>query len=328
MQEGVNMNNELSKKINNLYDESTLFQDFNGYILIKEGNEIIFEQGFGYSDFNAKKVANEDTIYNIGSVTKQFTALCILQLVQKGLLSIDDYLGKYLTDFKNGASVKIRDMLNMVSGMPEYWCKPEWQETEYTTTEDAYKFIKTLTDYTPPLQRFEYSNSNYIVLGKLIEEISGISLGDYMEQNIFKPLGMERTTFLTVGKTITNLAIGYKSPRVSHWEKAKMLYSFAGAGGINSTASDLCKWDSSLYSEVLLNNELLEEMFNPVISGYGMGWYIDGVKANHGGDVPGFSTRITRLSNRKLLVLLLCNSDGCKESNMCHYADMLEKLIL
>jgi CubicO group peptidase (beta-lactamase class C family) len=128
--------------------------------------------------------------------------------------------------------------------------------------------------------------------------------------------------------TIPNLAIGYKSPHVSKWEKATMIYSYAGAGGVYSTASDLCKWDNALYTEMLLSKELLEEMFKPVLSGYGMGWYIDGVKATHGGDAPGFSTRIMRLSNRKLLMLLLCNFDGCKESNMCHYADMVEKLII
>jgi len=174
------MNNELWKKINKLYDESILFQDFNGYILIKEENDIIFEQGFGYSDFNAKKTANKDTIYNIGSVTKQFTAICTLQLAQKGLISIDDNIIRYLPDFLNGQDLKIRDMLNMVSGIPEYWCKPDWHETVTTTSEDSYAFIKTLSDYQPSQKKFEYCNSNYIVLGKLIERVSGLSLGDYM----------------------------------------------------------------------------------------------------------------------------------------------------
>jgi CubicO group peptidase (beta-lactamase class C family) len=322
------MDKEISYKINKLYDESTLFQDFNGYILIKAENEIKFQQGFGYSNFNSKKIANEDTIYNIGSITKQFTAVCTLQLVQKGLLSIDDCIIKYLPDFINGESLIIRDMLNMISGMPEYWCKPEWRETDSATNEDTYEFIKTLSDYQPPKKKFEYCNSNYIVLGKLIEKVSGQSLGDYMNQNIFAPLNMKRTSMLSVNPTDTNLAIGYKSPHVSKWEKEPtIITSYAGAGGIYSTAADLCKWDEALYTEKILCNKLLNEAFKPVLSGYAMGWYINGSKASHGGDAPGFSTKIMRISDRKFLVLLLCNFDGCRESNMIHYSGMVEELL-
>ncbi|ABX41831.1 serine hydrolase domain-containing protein [Lachnoclostridium phytofermentans] len=324
------MNKELSYKINKLYDENPLFQDFNGYILVKDRNKIIFQQGFGYSDFNSKKNANEDTIFNIGSITKQFTAVCVLQLEQKGLLSIDDNTIKYLPDFINGKGLIIRDLLNMISGMPEYWCKPEWHETAITTSEDSYEFIKTLSDYQPPKKRFEYCNSNYIVLGKLIERVSGQSLVDYMNQNIFTPLNMKRTSMLPVNPTDTNLAIGYKSPRISKWEEnlTTITTSFAGAGGIYSTAADLCKWDEALYTEKILCNELLKESFRPVLSGYAMGWFINGNYACHGGDAPGYSTKIVRISDRNLLVLFLCNFDGCKESNMNHYSGMLEKLIL
>lgn len=321
------MNKELCNKLNNLYSENEHFKDFNGYILIKEGDETLFQQNFGYSDSDTKKVATENTMFNIGSVTKQFTALCTLQLFQKELISIDDCIGKYLSDFKNGANVKIRDMLNMVSGMPEYWCQPEWKEVEGVTTEDAYEFIKTLTDYNPPLERFQYCNSNYIVLGKLIEHISGLSLGAYMEQNIFKPLGMDRTILLTPDRTFPDIATGYKSPRVSRLEKTTTIYSYAGAGGIYSCAADLCKWDNTLYTEKLLSKKLLEEMFKPVLSGYAMGWYINGLKAHHGGDAPGFSTCLTRFCNERLLMLLLCNFEGCKESHMGHYSSLVESLI-
>jgi CubicO group peptidase (beta-lactamase class C family) len=267
-------------------------------------------------------------MFNIGSVTKQFTAMCTLQLVQKGLLSIDDCIGEYLTDFINGANVKIRDMLNMVSGMPEYWCKPEWKEEAGLTSKDAYEFIKTLTDYTPPLEKFQYCNSNYIVLGKLIEHISGLRLGEYMEQNIFKPLGMDRTTLLSPDRTFPDIATGYKSPRVSRLEKATSIYSFDGAGGIYSCAADLSKWNNALYTETLLSKELLDEMFKPILSGYAMGWYIDGLKAHHGGDAPGFSTCLMRHGKQRLLMLLLCNFEGCKDSHMGHYTNLVESLIL
>lgn len=321
------MNKELSQRIINLYEENTLFRDFNGYILMKEQNEIVFNQGFGYSDFQKKKTADENTVYNLGSVTKQFTAMCILLLEQKGLLSIDESIGTYLPDFLNRRNIKVRDMLNMISGIPEYWCKPEWHESPERTAEDSYGFIKTLTDYQPPREKFEYSNSNYIVLGKLIEKVTGQSLADYMNLNIFKPLDMTRTSFLTVNQNDTNIAIGYKSPHVAKWEKTVMLNSFAGAAGMYSTAADLCKWDEALYTDKLLNKELMAEFYKPVLSGYAMGWFVDGPKIFHGGDAPGFSVRFTRVCSRKLVIILLCNFEGCKESNMGHYSNMLEQLI-
>lgn len=321
------MDTELYQKINNLYEKSPLLQDFNGYILIKEDNNILFQQNFGYTDFAQKKVADENTIYDLASVTKQFTALCVLQLAQRGFLSIHETIGTYLPDFQNGQNIIISDMLNMISGMPEYWCKPEWHETSERTADNAYEFIKTLTDYNQPHKTFHYCNSNYIILGKLIEKLSGKSLTEYLKENIFIPLNMTRTFFLTPDPNDTNTAIGYKSPHVSKWEKnTARLTSFAGAAGIYSTAADLCKWDEALYTEKLLTQKFMSELFKPVISNYAMGWYINGEKVFHGGDSPGFSTRLTRVPNRKLLILLLCNFDGCKESNMGHYVEIIDKL--
>ena len=150
-----------------------------------------------------------------------------------------------------------------------------------------------------------------------------------MKQNIFNPLTMTRTSLLSVNPADSNLAVGYKSPHYSKWEKAPHASSsFIGAGGIISTAADLCKWDKALYTEEILCKSLLKELFNPVISGYAMGWFIDGAKAYHGGDVSGFSSKILRNMDDKLLITLLSNFDGCRESNMGHYSDMVENLIL
>lgn len=139
------MNQGLSYKLNQLYEENELFQDFNGYILIKKREEILFKQNLGYSDYDTRKTADENTVYNIRSITKQFTALCVLQLLQKGFIVLDNSIGSYLTDFNTGAHIKICDLLSMVSGMPEYWNQPEWKKTESKTSEDSYEYIKTLT---------------------------------------------------------------------------------------------------------------------------------------------------------------------------------------
>lgn len=323
------MDRELYQKINSLYEESSLLQDFNGYILIKEGEHILFQQNFGYSDYAQKKIADENTIYNLGSITKQFTALCVLQLAQRGLLSLNETIATYLPDLYYGRNIIIRDILNMISGIPEYWSKTEWHEIPQVTSEDSYSFIKSLTDYDLPHKTFHYCNSNYIILGKLIEKVSGISLREYLNENIFIPLNMMRTSFLTLDPKDINTATGYKSPHISKWEKnTVVINSFAGAGGIYSTAADLCKWDEALYTEKLLTQDFMSEFLTPVLSNYAMGWYINGDKIFHGGDSPGFSVRFTRVPNRRLIILLLCNFDGCKESNMGHYADMIDMLVL
>jgi CubicO group peptidase (beta-lactamase class C family) len=322
------MDNNLCQKINNLYEENPLLQDFNGYILIKEDDHILFQQNFGYSDYVQKKIADENTIYSLGSITKQFTALCVLQLAQRGKLSLNEPIGTYLPDFYNGRDIIIRDILNMISGIPEYWCKTEWHENPEGTSEDSYSFIKSLTDYNLPHKTFHYCNSNYIILGKLIEKLSAKSLTEYLNENIFTPLNMTRTFFLAPDPSDTNTAIGYKSPHVSKWEKnTAIITSFAGAGGVYSTAADLCKWDEALYTEKLLTRKFMPELFKPVISNYAMGWYIHGNKIFHGGDSPGFSARLTRIPDHKLLILLLCNFDGCRESNMGHYADIIDTLV-
>ena len=325
----VFMNFLLSQNINNLYHENEYMQDYNGYIFIKEGNNILFEQSFGMADYAKMKKHDRDTVFCLASITKQFTAMCVLMLDQWGLLSIDDCIGKYLSDFERSSHIKICDILNMISGMPEYWNQQEWKEVDGITQEYVYNFIKTLEDYKPVGERFQYSNSNYIVLGVLIEKVSGMKYGEFIQKYIFDPLDMKRSGLLPYSWDLDNIAIGYQSPRLGPPKnERKFMLSFFGAGNIYSTVSDLCKWDDALYTEKLINSDRLGQMFSPVLDDYGMGWYIQGKKVSHGGDSPGFSTIIMRYTESKLLILMMCNTDGCEESNMCHYADLVEKCVV
>lgn len=318
----------LSQNINNLYNGNKYMKDFNGYIFIKKGIDVLFEQSFGMADYAKMKRHDRDTIFCLGSITKQFTAMCVLMLDQWGVISIDDCIGKYLSDFERSSHIKIRNILNMVSGMPEYWCQPEWKEFDGITQEYVYNFIKTLEEYKPVGEQFQYCNSNYIVLGVLIEKASGMKCAEFIQKYIFDPLDMKRSGWLPYSSNLDNVAIGYQSPRLGLADERKLTFSAFGAGNIYSTAADLCKWDDALYTEKLISSDRLEQMFSPVLDGYGMGWFIQGKKVSHGGDLPGFSTRITRYTESRLLILMLCNTDGCKESNMSHYADLVEKCVV
>lgn len=317
------MDLSLHKKINSLYSKNDKMKDFNGYILIKNENKILYEQSFGMADFSKMQPHNCDTIFGIASMTKQFTAMCILILEKQGLLSIEDCIIEYLDDFKKGAHIRIRDILNQISGMPEYWNKPTWREDDNTTQEDIYNFIKSLTNYEPVGKQFRYCNSNYIVLGVLIEKVSGMNYADYLKKYIFKPLDMNRSGCLPYSKNLDNVAIGYQSPRLGPPIERKLLLTTFAAGNIYSTAADLSKWDAALYTERFVNHDRINQMFTPVLGNYGMGWFIDNRIAQHGGDLPGFSTRIMRFFDSKSLVIMLCNTDGCAESNMMHYSDLV-----
>lgn len=327
MKEGIKLDILLSKGINSLYNQNEYMKDFNGYIFIRKGIDILFEQSFGMADYSKMKKHDINTAFCLGSITKQFTAMCVLMLDQWRLLSIDDSIGEYLSDFDRGSFIKIRDILNMVSGMPEYWCQPGWKEVDGITQDHVYNFIRTLKDYKPAGEHFQYCNSNYIVLGVLIEKVSGMKYADFIQKYIFGPLGMNRSGWLPFSYDIDNAAVGYQSPRIGPPVERKPIFSTFGAGNIYSTSADLCKWDEALYTEKLINSNRLNQMFTPVLGDYGMGWFIKKNKIFHGGDMPGFSTRITRYPKGSLLILLLCNTDGCKESNMGHYADLVEKYV-
>jgi CubicO group peptidase (beta-lactamase class C family) len=278
-----------------------------------------------------------NTIFRMGSITKQFTAMCILILEKKGLLSIDECLKNYFPDYKNGCNITIKQLLNMTSGIPEYLIHPEWKGHEVPNNKSldnyyTYDFIKHLSlDYIPG-EKMTYSNPNYILLSIIIEKVSGISYPDFLQKNIFSVLNMTRSGYLPVPIHFDNIAIGYKSINPVPQEADTTIYNMSmGANNIFTSISDLRKWDSALYTEKLISQEKTNEMLSPSSTGsmgnYGYGWFIDKDIVSHGGLTIGFNAMISRNIKTKQLIIMLSNVEGNKDSYIYNYYELIKEFI-
>jgi D-alanyl-D-alanine carboxypeptidase len=242
---------------------------------------------FGLRDVAKKLPVDADTRFEIGSVTKQFTAAAILQLQEQGKLSIDDRLAKYLPTFPHTNEVTLRQLLNQISGLPDYTDLPDIA-TAMSTIPDATDKIVAYASKPlrfPPGTKWEYSNTNYWVLGKVIATVSGMSYEDYIREHIFKPAGMTHSGFVSDESTMDDFAIPYwHGPKNDEpAQPAPTMFESwpAGAGAIVSTIGDLAAWDAALASGKIVSPAGYALMSSPgkLANGkptdYGMGLAID-----------------------------------------------------
>ena len=298
------------------YNENGMF---NGSILIAEKSDIVLNKSYGFSDLKTKKELTLNTPSNIGSVSKQFTAMGIMILFEQGKLSLNDKLFKYFPQIINSNSITIKQLLNHTSGLPRL----------NTTLEGVYNMEGALNYFESidsvlfmPGEAFSYSNVGYILLAMIIEKISGQSYSDFMTQNIFHPLKMNNTW-------ICNESNYFNKYRAKGFDQYGEIYddsSFIyGQGGIYSTVNDLFKWDQCLYSEELISNESLKEVFSPGKLndgspsrkaeespwGYGFGWLLRKNDLEnivwHDGGINGFSSIFYRDLNKKRCIVILSN---------------------
>ncbi len=333
------------------------YRDNNGpgmvAILIREGH-VAWQTAFGLADIDTHRVITPDTQFELASMTKQFTAMAIMILYDRGKLRLDDTLDKYCPEFPAYArNIRIRDLLHHVSGLPDYEMlmvgkigdnffrssKGPPAAHEFTSRE----VLKTLSRQPKlkfaPGSRFEYSNSGYEVLGQIIERVSGKRYADFLKENIFDPLGMHDTLVLDERKHFgPRLALAYRK-RNGRWED--ITYSAEnyeyGDGGVESTGNDLVKWDQALASGKLVRRATLDLAFTPgrtndgkVIethffeypSAYGFGWFVssenDAVVVEHGGEWSGYRTHIVRVPSRHATAIVLTNSSNDYVRRIAH----------
>ncbi len=293
-------------------------------IAILSRGSVVYAKGFGYMNVEDAVPARGDTSYPIGSNTKQFTATAILMLQDEGKLNVDDRLSKYLPNIPHANQVTLRNLLTHSGGYAEY--------TEIGTFDEIGNRPTTLQDlvnsvdhrplaFTPGTAR-EYSNTGYNLLALLIEHVSGMSYGDFLEQRIFKPLGMTSTFVRGYDDTRPNVATEYESFALGPWEHATHLdYTwFGGAGAIISNARDLAKWNAALSGGRLLSKHSLTEMMTPHRIGkndpfpdYGFGIEISHLPnghlmISHGGNTYGAATQDARFPDDHLGIVVLANS--------------------
>ncbi|HTV92675.1 MAG TPA: serine hydrolase domain-containing protein [Verrucomicrobiae bacterium] len=298
---------------------------------VYQNGTLVSIKTYGLRDVAKKLPVDADTRFEIGSVTKQFTAAAILQLQEQGKLSIDDPLAKYLPSFPHASEVTLHQLLNQISGLPNYTGMPDigtLMSTIPDATDKIVAFEHKPLDFTPGT-KWEYSNTNYWVLGKVVARVSGMRYEDYIREYVFKPAGMTHSGFVSDESSFDDFAIPY-------WQGPKndgptqpapvMLESWpAGAGAIVSTVGDLALWDSALASGKIVSPESFALMSSPghLVNGkatdYGMGLEI-GPHEGHervghdGGTMGSLSVNATYPNDHVEIIVLENNVRGQPEA--------------
>ncbi|MBS1515352.1 MAG: serine hydrolase [Bacteroidetes bacterium] len=312
---------ENAKKIDELINKYVEYGLFNGSVLVAQNGNIILSKGYGYSDFENKVQCAPQTKFRIGSITKQFTSMLIMQLVEKGKIKLDAKLSDYLPYYRkdNGEKITIHHLLTHTSGIPNYTNIPNFMDNEigkpYTPKELILKFGSLDLEFEPGTS-WNYSNTGYFILGAIIEEVTGKRYEDALRENIFNPLEMDNSGYEHNDIKMTNQATGYDiGPEgVTVSKFIDMTIPFA-AGSMYSTVEDLYKWDRALYTDKLISKELKEKMFTPFLKNYAYGWGVMKINANgiekkgysHSGGINGFNANIVRIVDDNIVIIALSN---------------------
>jgi CubicO group peptidase (beta-lactamase class C family) len=289
--------------------------EFMGSVLVAKAGQVVFKKSYGLANRELAAPNTPDTKFRLGSLTKQFTAAAILQLQQQGKLSVDDHISKYIPESPDAwKDITIQELLSHTSGLPNFTSFPDYQKTQRLPTTPLnliQRFLKKPLDF-PPGTKFRYSNSGYIVLGYIIEKVSGESYEAYLKQNIFDPLDLQSTGYDHAAAILKQRASGYL-PHGLHLVNAgyiDMSVPFS-AGALYSTVNDLYRWDRALYTEKVLPKAALEKMFTPRLGDYGDGWFItqlfDHKIESHEGGINGFASYIARYPDDDACVIVLAN---------------------
>jgi len=303
--------------------------DFSGSVLVARAGRILYQHAFGYANLEWKIPNDLQTKFEIGSMTKQFTALLALQLVNEGKIKLDGHLSDYLLYYRKdtGNRVTISQLLSHTSGVPNFILASGFLEgpasrTKYSVKDFAQKYCSGDLDFEPGT-KFNYSNSGYFLLGAVLEQVSGGSYEQLLKDRIFTPLGMNDSGYAHSETIIPRRAAGYE--RFGNGLQNARFYDMSipfAAGGLYSTVGDLLLWDQALYGERLLPTNLRDLLFKPNLENYGFGWGILTPQPGspdagervlmHGGAIFGFQSVIERIPKYRELIVLLDNTDSPK----------------
>jgi CubicO group peptidase (beta-lactamase class C family) len=297
---------------------------FMGTVLVVDGDRVLLDKGYGMADLEWKIPNVPDAKFRLGSLTKQFTATLVLLLQQDGKLNINDPVSKYLPDTpKAWEKITLANLLGHTSGIPSFTDMKEfgvWRMSPHTTEEELALFRDKPLDFEPG-SKFAYSNSNFEVLGAVIEKVTGKKYGDLLRQRIFDPLDMRDTGLDTDELILPNRAQGYMpGPHGLVLARSESMTVPWAAGSIYSTTGDLLKWEHGLFGGKVLSAESLKLMTTPGKGKYGLGVFVDekdGVKVvSHGGGIEGFNTNLMYAPDRHIAVVVLANVNGGAPGSM------------
>lgn len=295
-----------------------------GVVFVARGDELVLSKGYGLADRENSIPNTPQTRFLIGSLTKAFTAMAIMQLQEQGKLSVSDPICDYLAECPDTwQDITIHHLLTHSSGIYNFTDSPEVDQMALTPTPPE-TIIQSLIDRPldfVPGSAWSYSNSGYLLLGLIIEQVSGQSYEEFLQQNIFEPLGMVNTGY---GRRPNDLAVGYQGSAVTEYIDPTWAFS---AGALYSTVEDLHRWAQALKTEALVSSETLDEIFTPHVrlspvseDYYGYGWFIGITRrlpaAWHPGDIAGYSAAMLTVPEEDVVSIFLSNQEGYAVSQL------------
>ena len=305
-------------------------------LLVAKNGKIVRAEGFGLANVELQVPVKPETVFQSGSVGKQFTATAVMMLVEEGKVGLDDPLTKY---FKGAPAswndVTVRELLSHTGGFGDY---PKNFDFRKDWTEDQLlKLVESIPLAYPPGTKWAYSNFGFLTLGILIHHVTGEFYGDFLQQRIFQPLGMSTTRIISEADIVPNRAAGYRLVKgeLKNQEWVAPMVNTTADGSLYFTTLDLAKWDAALYTEKLLKKSSLDQMWTvaklkngePNKGHYGFGWFIDERNGHlcihHDGSWQGFETAIDRYVDDQLTVIALTNLAGAQPGKITqHVAEM------
>jgi CubicO group peptidase (beta-lactamase class C family) len=315
---------QLTAEIDRLISSEFKSEEPGGVALIAQKGQVIYKKAFGTANLELNVPMKAEMVFNIASLTKQFTAVAVLQLMEQGKLSLADEITKYLPDYPtSGQKITIENLLTHTAGIPgsdpAMMTRLQGEKRLITLPEIIATFKSRPLDFAPGTKMI-YSNNGYILLGAIIEKVSGVSYPEYLKKNLFIPAGMTATLFGDDFLIIKNRAASYVYSRAESQflnalnGKVETAYS---AGGIQSTAEDIFKWNQALLAHKLLKKESLEraqteyKLPNGKGTNYGYGWFTGNIQGSplveHGGNMGGFMSHVIYLSREDVFVAVFYN---------------------
>jgi CubicO group peptidase (beta-lactamase class C family) len=301
--------------------------------------KVLLAKGYGTSNVELSVPVKPETVFESGSVGKQFTAAAVMMLVDDGKVSLDDSITKYFPDAPaTWKPILVKNLLSHTSGLPEY-TTPERigpggifdMRLDYTE-DDFVKKIETLPIEDAPGDTWNYRNTNYLLLGVLIHRVTGTFYADFFRKRIFEPLGMTSTRLVSEADIIPNRAAGYQmqGTELKNQDWVSPTFNTTADGSLYFNVLDLAKWDAALYGTSLLKQSSLDRMWTayplndgkPNADGYGFGWFIEAQNGHkriaHGGLWQGFTADIARYPDDALTVVVLANFDRAQPAYFSH----------
>ncbi|WP_026947528.1 serine hydrolase domain-containing protein [Algoriphagus marincola] len=307
----------------------SIFQEWNqsgmpgGTVGVMQDGRIIYSKAFGLASLDFEVPNTPSTLYNIASVSKQFTAIAILRMAEKGLLSLDDDIRKYLPELPDfGQKINFRHLIHHTSGLRsvhDMLGLAGWRGDDVRTNEDVFRFLTLQTDLNYPVgERYGYCNSGYVLMALVVERLIGRSFAEWMKSEVFEPLGMNHTYVEdNYTRVVPGNASSYYHSQENVFERAMDYWNYTGAGNIHSTTEDLLLWAKNLYDPKPGWENTFEQMkelgrySNGQLGNYAFGLFVDKYRGqkriHHSGSIGGFRAQIATFPDLNLSISILSN---------------------